>query len=277
MHPAIPLLVLALLGGCAAQAVPRGGGIVSTNPCADAMLVEMVPANRIAAISHYSQDPGASSIPVDLARRFRATAGTAEEVIALHPDLVVVDSLTPRASRDAYARAGLNVLMLGWPATIADSRAQVMQVAQAVGALDKGRAMVARIDAALAAAAPSARALAATSARTPAPGTLLYLSGNLATGPGTLLDELMTRAGLRNAAIDYGLTHTGTIATEALIVRPPALILTPSLATRPAQRRAQVLAGRSHMAVFPRALINCGGPTIVPALARLAAIRDGAL
>lgn len=269
MRRAIPLLVLALLGGCTAQAVPRGGGIVSTNPCADAMLVEMVPANRIAAISYYSQDPGASSIPVDLARRFRATAGTAEEVIALHPDLVVVDSLTPLASRGAYARAGLNVLMLGWPVTIADSRAQVMQVARAVGAVDKGRAMVARIDAALAAAAPSRRVSV--------PGTLLYLSGNLATGPGTLLDELMTRAGLRNAALDYGLARTGTIATEALIVRPPALVLTPSLSTRPAQRRAQVLAGRSRMAIFPRSLINCGGPTIVPALARLAAIRDGAL
>ena len=87
------LALALLLAGCA-QPPGGGGGIVSTNPCADAMLVHMVPPARIAAISHYSQTPGASSIPLALARRFRATAGTAEEVIALRPDLVVASSFT---------------------------------------------------------------------------------------------------------------------------------------------------------------------------------------
>jgi iron complex transport system substrate-binding protein len=263
MRRAIPLLLM--LGACSAAPAPGGGGIVSTNPCADAMLVELVPPQRIAAISHYSQDPGATSIPLSVAHRFRATAGTAEEVIALKPDLVVTSTFTPAASRAAYARAGLKVLLFDAPATIADSRTQVMLLARAVGAEHEGQAMVARIDRAVQAAA-----------RGPAPSTLLYIGGNLANGPGTLLDALMTRAGLRDAAPDYGLTHTGTVATEALVMRPPALILTPDPTTRPAQRRAALLAGRTRFATFPRSLINCGGPTIAPALARLTAIRDGA-
>ena len=97
MKRTIPLLAL-MLAGCTQPAARGGGGIVSTNPCADAMLVELVPASRIAAISHYSVQAEASSMPLSVARRFATTAGTAEEVIGLHPDLVVTSSFTPPAT-----------------------------------------------------------------------------------------------------------------------------------------------------------------------------------
>ncbi|MGJ3649081.1 ABC transporter substrate-binding protein [Sphingomonas sp. GlSt437] len=264
MLRAIPLLAL-LLSGCSA-APSASGGIVSTNPCADAMLVQLVPPDRIAAISHYSLDPGSSSIPADVARRFRATGGTAEEVIALHPDLVVADTLTPAVSRAAYRRAGLRVIEFGAPATVAESRAQVIALAQAVGAPRAGQQIVARIDAALGRSPTSG----------PTPGTLLFLGGDFATGPGTLLDELLARAGLRDAAGDYGLTHSGTVSSETLLAKPPALILAPDPSERGAMVRARLLGGRTRFATFPRRLINCGGPTIIAAMARLRAIRAGA-
>ena len=85
MQKLLPLVLL--LAGCTAPVAPRASGgaplrIVSTNPCADAMLVELVSPDRIAAISHYSQDPAATSMPIEVANRFATTAGTAEEVIA---------------------------------------------------------------------------------------------------------------------------------------------------------------------------------------------------
>jgi len=97
MKRAIPLLLLTL-AGCTQPAAPGGGGIVSTNPCADAMLVALVPPSRIAAISHYSVEAEASSMPLAIARRFATTTGTAEEVIGLRPDLVVTSSFTPPAT-----------------------------------------------------------------------------------------------------------------------------------------------------------------------------------
>ena len=120
MRWAIPLLLL--LAGCAPP-VPRGG-IVSTNPCADAILVGLVPPARIAAISHYSHDPAATSLPLEVARRFAVTGGTAEEVIARSPDLVLTSSFTPAATRTAYARAGLRTLILDSPTSIAASIAR---------------------------------------------------------------------------------------------------------------------------------------------------------
>lgn len=259
------LLPLLLLAGCA-PAAAGSGGIVSLNPCADQLLLALVPPERIAAISHYSQEPGATSIPLGTARRFRATAGTAEEVIALAPDLVVASSFTPPATREAFARAGMRTLYLESPTTIAASKAQVTELARAVGAEARAAALNARIDAA----AAGAQAVDA-----PVPA-LLYIAGDLANGGGTLLDEMMGIAGLRDAAADYGLAMTGTLPVETILAKPPAVILTPDAGGRTATIRRRLLqrtGARVREVAFSSALVNCGGPTIPAALARLAAIR----
>jgi iron complex transport system substrate-binding protein len=252
-----------LLAGCAAQPTGGGGGIVSTNPCADAMLVRLVPAERIAAISHYSQDPRATSIPLDLARRFRATAGTAEEVIAMRPDLVVASSFTPPSTREAYARAGLRTLYQDSPMTIAASKAQVLELAGAVGAAANGQAINARIDA----------AVRAAGARAPVPA-LLWIGGNLVSGGGNLLDEMLGKAGFSNAAAGYGLRFTGYLPAEQVIARPPRVMLVPDGEARGTNTRARALRHLDIVqAEFPRRLVNCGGPVIVDAMRRLAEIR----
>lgn len=263
MRRAIPLVLL--LAGCTAPLpVARGGGIVSTNPCADAMLVELVPLGRIAAISRYSQDPSATSMPLAQARQLRATGGTAEEVIALHPRLVVTSSFTPAATRAAYQALGLRVLALDSPTSIAASKAQLMTLARAVGAEARGRALVARIDAAVRAAAPPAGA---------PPSALLFLGGGLVNGPGNLLDELMRVSGLRNAAADYGLRYSASVATDVIAQSPPTLWMTSGAANRQQAALSGVLGTRVRRATFPHTLMNCGGPTIVPALKALASIR----
>lgn len=274
MRLALPLALL--LAGCTAPVKPHAGGgaalrIVSTNPCADAMLVELVSPDRIAAISHYSQDPAATSMPLDVANRFATTAGTAEEVIALDPDLVLTSSFTPASTRNAYERAGLKMLLLDSPTTIAASEAQIMQVAAAVGAEERGRALNTRIDRALATAVPRRR----PGKEGENPSALIFIAGSLVSGSGNLLDELLTRAGFRNAAADYGLAFTGNLPIETIAAHPPRVILTPG-PSRTAALRAQVLdatrAGTTE-ADFPRTLVNCGGPTIIPAITRLAAVR----
>ncbi|VVT02339.1 ABC transporter substrate-binding protein [Sphingomonas sp. EC-HK361] len=262
------ILPLLLLAGCApAHPAVRGGGIVSTNPCADAILLRFAAPDRIAAISRYSQDPAATSIDLETARKFRGVAGTAEEVIALKPALVLTSSFTPAATRRAYARAGLRLLSLDAPATIAASEAQVMQIADAIGEPAKGRAMVAEIEASVTP-QPSGQE----------PSALLFIGGNLVNGSGTLLDAMMRRAGFRNAAADYGLAFTGTLPTETIVRRPPDIVIAPEGTTRSGTLRTHVLAAtgaRVPQAAFPRRLINCGGPTIPVAMARLRAIRAG--
>lgn len=265
MRRAIALIALAL-AGCNAQPA-RTGGIVSTNPCADQLLIALAPHERIAAISHYSQEAGATSIPLDVARRFRGTAGTAEEVVALKPDLVLASSFEPATTLAAYKKLGLKVLVLNSPTTIAASEAQVREVAAAVGAPAAGEQLVARMERAVAAAAPKDAAR---------PSALLFIQGSFANAGPSLLTQMLTLAGFGDGTQPFGLAYSGALPIEQILTHPPAVILDPDPDGRGASLRRHVLAKAGYAVAeerFPRTLINCGGPTIIPAMQRLAAIR----
>ncbi len=260
------LLLLALLPVAAAAKPQR---VVSLNPCIDSVLVRVADRGQVAAISHWSHDPAATSLPLALARRFPAQGGTAEEVIALKPDLVLISTFTPLATRAALERLKVRTVSVGLPATIAESLAQVRLIAGAVGQGARGNALVAGIEAELA---------RARRAGTPRPALMRMASG-FVPGPGSLSEALMANAGLPSEAAGRGLTGAGVIALEALALDPPAELITDRpQALPPLVAKLTVGSGAARQPVrveaFDRQLLNCGGPSLVPAARRLAQIRD---
>ncbi|HEY6815006.1 MAG TPA: ABC transporter substrate-binding protein, partial [Croceibacterium sp.] len=149
--------------------------IVSLNPCTDAVLAEVAEPGQILAVSHYSHDPRATSLPLAEARRFRATGGTVEEVLALDPDLVVAGSFLPPATAQAFDRLGIRVETFGIVADLAENAAQIRRLAALAGHPERGEALLARIDAALAAARHEGPPVVA----------LLWQSGGIVPGEGT--------------------------------------------------------------------------------------------
>lgn len=272
MRAPLPLAAL-LLGASPAAPRPAVPRIVSINPCIDAILMHVADPAQIAGISHYSQDPRATSIPLAQAMRFTATSGTAEEVVALRPDVVMATAPVAPATVAALARMRVRLIQFPIPASIAQSEAQVRDVAAAAGHPARGTALAAAIDAA---ARPSKR---------PPLGALILSGGGLVPGGGTLADEMLTRAGFRNMSAGYGLKQWDILPLEYLIARPPRVLLSVGLAearfdsgggdrlaSHPALAR---LARRIVVAPYPTRLLNCGGPTIVAAMARLRAVRNG--
>lgn len=258
----------------AGAAPPRR--IVSLTPCLDAILVHVADRSQIAALSHWSAEPGSSSIG-ELGRTFPTTRGSAEEVLALRPDLVLAARFWAPATRQALVRARVPMATFGVPASVEENLVQVREMAAAVGRPDRGEALVRRIEAAIAAAAPPPGA--------PRLSALLYQSGGFAAAGGTLIDDLLHRAGFDNAATRYGLTHSGNVPLERLVADPPDVLLAGELApgkptwadrvlAHPALRR---LPRRVTKAVFPQTLTYCGGPVLIDAAARLAQIRRQAL
>ena len=258
----------------APQAEPRR--IVSLNPCLDVILAHVVDRNRITALSHYSRDRYGSTI-ADIARTLPFTYGTAEEVIALEPDLVLTGRPSSPALLNTLERVGIRTLQYSVPETVADSLAQVREVSALVGRPERGEAVVRRIEAALAAAVP-------------APGTrpvsaLVFMPGGFASGPGTLMDEMMRRAGLDNVIARYGLRGSANVPLEFVIADPPELLLSgepsrglPSRAQRVMQHPALArVAGGMERAVFPERLLFCGGPVLIQTAAALSRARDAAL
>lgn len=264
MRRLLALAALPLLSAAPLR-VPR---IVSINPCIDAVLMQVADAGQIAGISHYSQDPRATSIPLAQAARFTATSGTAEEVVALAPDVVMSGPHVAPATIAALKRMRIRLVQYPVPDSVAESEAQVRDIARIAGHAPRGDALAARI--AAAADPVGVRPVAA----------LIWQSGGLVPGAGTLPDELLTRAGFRNMSAVYGLKKWDVLPLEYLIARPPRVLLSVGaaevgedrLTAHPAVRR---LAARIAVAPYPSRLMNCGGPTIVAAMARLRQIRRG--
>ncbi|MGL6043777.1 MAG: ABC transporter substrate-binding protein [Sandaracinobacteroides sp.] len=246
----------------AAPASARPARIVSMNPCIDSVLVRVAKREQVVAISHWSHDPAGTSLPLAIARRFPAHGGTAEEVIALRPDLVLLTPYTPLATRAALARLRVPVLSVGVPASIAESLAQVQSIAGAVGQGPEGAALVAEIEAGL-----------AESRRAGGRPALMRMASGFVPGPGSLSEALMAHAGLLSLSARYGLKGAGNLGLEPLVLNPPQLLIT----DRPEALHPVVARLSLQVEAFDRRLLNCGGPSLLPAANRLAAIRDAAL
>lgn len=270
----LAVLAGSLLAGACAPAAPQAHAdeaaptIVSLNPCLDAILVEVAPPGQVLALSHYSRDPGASSIPAAVAARYGVTGGTAEEVIALQPDLVLASILLPQPTRSALERAGLKVATFGSPATMAESIAQVRAVAALAGRGAQGEALARRI-------APPAQAAQAAQAAPNPIDALLWQPGEIVAGESTLIAELLREEGFTSHAAARGLGQADAVSLEQVLADPPQVLLVAGDA--PGQRHpalAQARRGAAmQVAAFDPSLIYCGGPTIPKARARLKAIR----
>ena len=250
----LALLIACALAGCSASPVAHSGAgptrIVSLNPCSDAILAEVAP-EKLVAVSEYSHDPSASSMPVGLARRWPATGGSVEDIIAARADMVVASSFLPAPTRNALDKLGIPVVTLGMANDVEGNLAQVRQLADAVGEREAGAALVRRIEAALADAAP-------TEGRSPV-SAILWQPGGIVPGDGALVVDLMRR--------------------EAVIVDPPQLLLHAGAQGDEQSRTLHHPVLRdlpTRRAEFSPQLYYCGGPSLIFAADRLAAIRDGA-
>lgn len=262
------------LSGCAQIAQPESAAhptIVSLNPCADAILAEVTAPGQLLAISHFSHDPRGSSMPLAQARRFPATGGTVEEIAALAPDLVVGDSFTAPATRNALRRLNIRFAELPIASTIADSEAQVRFLARVAEQTVVGERLVGQIEASLAAAAPP-------TGWTPR-SAIVWQGGGLVAGDETLIAQLLDRAGFRSVATMRGLGQGAILPLEAMLADPPQVILTAGDPRADQDRllRHPVLAGLTGTAraQLDPGLFYCGGPSIPRAMARLTAIRRG--
>lgn len=264
----VGVAALGLIGAAPAPA----RRIVSLNPCLDAILLAVAERRQVAALSHYSRERGNSSIG-DLARQFPFTYESAEEVISLSPDLVLASRHSSLATRNALTRLGVQVEAFSTPNSVPKSLGQVRRIAELAGQPERGRRAIARIEAALAAAAPAPGARPVRA--------LVFQRNGFSSGPDTLMDELLRRTGFRNAALDYGSKRTTDISLDLVVSDPPDVLLSgealpgaPTWGERVMRHPAlDRLKGQVQIVSFPQHLMFCGGPNLVEAADRLAKAR----
>lgn len=269
------LLLAAALAACTqapAREDVRGAArptLVSLNPCSDAVLAQVADPAQILGLSHYSSAQASSSMDVGTARRFRSVGPSAEEVLALQPDLVVAGTTIAPATAAAIEGAGIRLVRLPIARSVAESRAQVRSLAALAGHPGRGDALDAAIAAALASARPPAG-----SRDLPA---IVWQSGGIVAGNDTLIADIMRHAGLANAAAARGLGQADYLPLERLVADPPRVILAAGghagnedrLLAHPV---LAALTGTRRETLAP-SLLWCGGPTIIRAAERLAQVR----
>ncbi len=224
---ALPLLAAGALGACggsgespspspsrglAPSAVPQR--IVSLAPSHTELLFALGAGDRVVGVTRYCDRPAAVAA---LPRVADATTVFLEPLAGLRPDLVVANA---DALREALAPLRGRVPFLAVPTdTLEQLLDAPLVLGRAVGREAEGRALRARMDAALDGAGERARGRA--------PDRVLFVVQRdpfYVAGPGSFVDALLLRLGYRNAAEGLG-GRWPTPSAEAILAMAPDAVV----------------------------------------------------
>jgi iron complex transport system substrate-binding protein len=275
---------LVLMLGLAALAAGPGPGsahaeaprrIVSLTVCTDQLLLDLVPRDRIAALTYLAVDPTVS-MRVEEAKGLKGVHWMAEEVLALQPDLVIAQEYSATAAVNMLQRLGFRVVLVPLATDFASMRRAIRVMADAVGEKERGESMIADFDRRLAAVRPQGPER---------PRALAYDVNSYTADSGSIVDAALRAAGFRNVAREVPLGPGGRLPLESIVADPPDLIVLPD--TAPSFRSlvgdnlrhpafASVVASREHIKLaMPQWL--CATPRIVEAVEELGARRRALL
>ncbi len=261
MACAVGLTIVAAPDGALAGAAPRQAApqkIVSLNLCADQYLVTLADRGQIAGLTHNARNPQMSAIAAQVGD-LRVLGQSAEEVLDIEPDLVVGMPARRSSVVAALKAQNYSTLDLRTAESFADITAQIGKVASAIGHPARGEALIARMQSDLAGLPKPGRGRVAA----------YYQRRGFMTGTGTLIDDLMQRAGLVNLAGKLGKPALSQLSIEELVAAQPDFIIVESATDRVTDQGTEML---HHPALahiprirLPEAWTVCGGPAYVQA------------
>jgi iron complex transport system substrate-binding protein len=252
----------------AAESVSKPHRIVSMNLCTDELVLRLADKRNISSITWKSLDPIQSNV-AHLARDIPVNHGLAEEIIPLKPDLIFAGIYTTRAPVALLKRAGMRIVDADVPKSFDEIRQQYRHIATLLGEQERGEHIIAEMDGNLAGLA---------SERPSVPPTAILLNpNNFTVGRGSVIDEVMTRAGLENVAVRLGIGEYGQVPLEIITMNPVDVLIVSSYRDGPRAMATDLLrhpvlsrlSDRMRVVVIPDRLWDCGGPALVEAVERL--------
>lgn len=234
--------------------------VVSTNLCGDEYVFRLVPRGHIAALSFEAGDhhPVVSTI-ADQVNGIAQIRPNAETVLALKPDLVVMQVGALERLRLTLKTLGVSILDLPYDNSLADVRRTTAMLGDKLGARAQAAELLRQMNATLAA--------ARTGAPKPPVRTLIYQPNGYTSGGG-LTKELMELAGLADVSPGYAVTRSGRVPVEEVVAAAPELMIL-SGERRMATAQADLvlhhpalaaLDGKTTVAWEPFLPLLCAGP-----------------
>lgn len=184
--------------------------VVSLDFCADQFVIKL--ANRASIVAVSPDATRDFSFMRAEAKGLRQVRPDAETILALKPDVVVRSYGGGPQMVPFLERAGIKVHQIGWGEDFTAVRTNVREAAEALGQPARGEALVADFDRRLASLKPA-----------PQVSALYVTPGGVTTGPGSLVDRMMVKAGLVNFQTQKG---WNPLPLERLATEQPAMVVT---------------------------------------------------
>ncbi|RYY75070.1 MAG: ABC transporter substrate-binding protein [Gammaproteobacteria bacterium] len=214
-----PLLALMLF--CCAQSPTanelRAKRIVSINLCLDALLIKLVEPARVDSLYYLSANPQFSSV-AEQAKTYNLNHGLAEDIVPRNPDLILAGEYSSLELRTLLKQLGFRVEVLPLPRNLDDISTHIRRFGSLVDRAAEAEIMARAMEQKL----TQLDALQKTS--TSIRG-FWYSSNGVVVGAETLENELMTRAGFHNIALDKNISGFKQIDLEELILAQPKVLI----------------------------------------------------
>jgi len=259
------VVTMLFCAGSAAAEAPRR--IVSMNLCADQMVLLLAEPGTVVSVSFLTADPAESPVS-HMTDGLTLNHGEAEEVIALNPDLIVTGRFTTGAAKQLLRRLDYPVIEVDIPLTFTGVRESYLTLGARLGRAAHARTLMDTLDRRLA-------EIDAMTAQRSFGSVLILVANSFTVGRPSLVDEVLTRIGLSNVAVQLGVGDFGQVTLEAVLLAAPDTIVrmmyrpdAPSLASHTLAHPAlQKFLGGQPMIPVPQAWVNCGGPYLADAAA----------
>ncbi|MEM1138961.1 MAG: ABC transporter substrate-binding protein [Pseudomonadota bacterium] len=246
-------------------AADRPQKIVSLNLCADQYLIALADRSQIAGLSHFARDP-ALSFTARTAADWPVTKGRAEDLVELEPDLIITSGIRRPAIRAFLETRNVDVVEISPARSLDEIRAQTRLIGKAIGQQSKAEALI--------------HDMVARLGSHPAPNGLRavhYQPRGFLSGQDTLVSEVMSWAGLKNASGEAGVARIARLSVESLILLEPDILITNARSAEAKDRGSELLRHPALRALFPDErwlrlpdpLLICGGPSFPHAVEAL--------
>jgi iron complex transport system substrate-binding protein len=199
--------------------------IASVTLFTDDVLFELVPTDRIIAVTAFAEDEAISNIPELAAKIPNKITLNVEVILSLKPDLVFVANWSDADKIEQLRNAGINVFLIASGLTIEEIQDKIMTVAKAVGETGAGKNLLARMDRRLTAVADKVSGIPEGNR----PDVIDYTVWSAAQGNGTSWDEIVIKAGLKNGVGHLPVNDWGQVplSKEKLIELDPDILVLP--------------------------------------------------
>ena len=196
--------------------------ILGNSASIDTMLLSVVTPDKLTAATDADRDPNISYIAEDtkaIPLTVPLTGLSMEIVTEARPDLIVASTYTDGRELDLYRNLGIPVVVIDGPRSIDQVKEDVRIIAAAAGEKERGENVISQMEQGL---SEIDSRLAEEKGKKP----VVYLVSQMTRygGPGSMLNELLTRARIDNAIALAGGVNGQATSPELIIKTDPDML-----------------------------------------------------